>query len=125
MRNQFVELQAKFNELEQAKVFRRPEVLGITVEYLNPLFLVKKPSDGRRLVTAFANVVWSSKPKPDVNTTLRTIAPWRYLIKTGSETALEEMMCAVLVYLIQEGCVTKVGDDLYCVADSPENLLSN
>ena len=40
-RNQLVELQAMFDELEQAKVFRRPEDLGITVEYLNPSFLVK------------------------------------------------------------------------------------
>ena len=101
---------------------------------------------------------------PDVNSTLRTIAPWRYLIKTdltqafyqiplsqsslkycgvatpfrgirvytrsamgmpGSETALEEMMCRVLGDLIQEGCVTKLADDLYCGGDSPESLLSN
>ena len=33
-RNQLEELQAMFDELEQAKVFRRPEDLGITVEYL-------------------------------------------------------------------------------------------
>ena len=157
-----------FDELEQAKVFRRPEDLGITVEYLNPSFLVKKPSGGYRLVTAFADVARYSKPQPslmpDVNSTLRTIAPWRYLIKTdltqafyqiplsqsslkycgvatpfrgirvytrsamgmpGSETALEEMMCRVLGDLIQEGCVTKLADDLYCGGDSPETLLSN
>ncbi|CAH3143784.1 unnamed protein product [Porites evermanni] len=35
-RNQLVELQAKFDELEQAQVFRLPEDLGITIEYLNP-----------------------------------------------------------------------------------------
>ena len=90
---------------------------------------------------------------PNVNSTLRTIAPLLYLIKTdlaqafyqiplsqsslkycgvatpfqgirvytrpamgmpGSETALEEMMCRVLGDLIQEGCVTKLADDLYC-----------
>ena len=167
-RNQLVELQAMFDELEQVNVFRRPEDLGITVEYLNPLFLVKKPSGGHRLVTAFADVARYSKPQPslmpDVNTTLRTITPWRYLIKTdltqafyqiplsqsslkycgvatpfrgirvytrsamgmpGSETALEEMMCRVLGDLIQEGCVTKLADDLYCSGDSPETLLSN
>ena len=39
--NLLLELQAMFNELEQAKVFHCPEDLGITVEYLNPLFLVK------------------------------------------------------------------------------------
>ena len=167
-RNQLEELQAMFDELEQAKVFCHREDLGITVEYLNPSFLVKKPSGGYRLVTAFADVARYSKPQPslmpDVNSTLRTIAPWRYLIKTdltqafyqiplsqsslkycgvatpfrgirvytrsamgmpGSETALEEMMCRVLGDLIQEGCVTKLADDLYCGGDSPETLLSN
>ena len=43
----------------------------------------------------------------------------------GSETALKEMMCSVLGDLIQEGCVTKLVDDLYCGGDSPEALLSN
>ena len=70
-RNQLVELQAMFDELEQAKVFRRPEDLGITVEYLNPSFLVKTPSGGHRLVTALADVARYSKPQlslmPDVN----------------------------------------------------------
>ena len=60
--NQLVELQAKFDKLEQAKVFSRPEDLGITVEYLNPSFLVRKPSGGDRLVTAFADVARYSKP---------------------------------------------------------------
>ena len=167
-RNNLVQLQAKFDELEQAQVFRRPEDLGITVEYLNPSFLVKKPSGGHRLVTAFADVARYSKPQPslmpDVDTTLRTIAPWRYMIQTdltrafyqiplaqsslkycgvatpfrgirvytrsamgmpGSETALEELMCRVLGNLIQEGCVAKLADDLYCGGDSPETLLSN
>jgi len=71
-----------FDKLEQAKVFRHPEDLGITVEYLNHSFLVKKPSGGHRLVTAFADVAQYSKPQPslmpDVDTTLCTIAPWRY-----------------------------------------------
>ena len=94
-RNQHVELQAMFDELEQAKVFRRAEDLGITVEYLNPSFLVKKPSGGHRLVTAFGDVAWHSKPQPslmlDVNTTLRTITPWRYLIKTDLTQAFYQI----------------------------------
>ena len=94
-RNQLIELQAKFDELEQAQVFRRPEDLGITVEYLNPSFLVKKPSGGHRLVTAFADVARYSKPQPslmpDVDTTLRTIAPWRYLIKTDLTRAFYQI----------------------------------
>ena len=143
-RNQLVELQAKFDELVQAKVFCRPEDLGITMEYLNPSFLV--------------TVAWYSKPQPslmpDVNTTPHTITPWHYLIKTdltqafyqiplsqsslkhcsvetpfqgirvytrsamempGSETTLEEMMCRILGDLIQEGCITNLADDLYYI----------
>ncbi|KXJ10870.1 Transposon Ty3-G Gag-Pol polyprotein [Exaiptasia diaphana] len=41
----------------------------------------------------------------------------------GSETALEEMMCRVLGDLIQEGCVAKIADDLYCGGATPEELL--
>ena len=94
-RNQFVELQAQFDELEQAQVFRRPENLDITVEYLNPSFFVKKPPGGHRLVTAFADVARYSKPQPsvmpDVDTTLRTIAPWRYMIKTDLTRAFYQI----------------------------------
>ena len=43
----------------------------------------------------------------------------------GSETALEELMGCVLGDLIQEGVVAKIADDLYCGADSPEELLQN
>ena len=86
-RNQLVEL--------QAEVFRRPEDLGITVEYLNPSFLVKKPSGGHRLVTAFADVARYSKPQlslmPDVDSALRTIAPWRYMIKTDLTRAFYQI----------------------------------
>ena len=41
----------KFDELEHCQVFRRPEDVGVTVEYLNPSFLVKKTSGGFRLVS--------------------------------------------------------------------------
>ena len=74
----------KFDELENQGVFARPEFLGITAEYLNPSFLVKKTSGGFRLVTAFAEVGRYSKPQPslmpDVDSTLRSIARWKYLI---------------------------------------------
>ena len=43
----------------------------------------------------------------------------------GSETALEELMCCVLGDLIHEGVVAKIADNLYCGADSPEELLQN
>ena len=57
-------------------------MLGISVEYLNPSFLVKKASGGYRLVTAFSDVGRYSKPQPslmpDVDSTLRLIAQWKY-----------------------------------------------
>lgn len=34
-------------------------------------------------------------------------------------------MCRVLGDLVQEGCVAKLADDLYCGGSTPENLLSN
>lgn len=59
-------------------VFKLPEDVGITVEHINPSFLVKKPSGEFRLVTAFANVGRYSKPKPflmpHVDSTLRQAA---------------------------------------------------
>lgn len=40
------ELHERFDHLEQLSVFQCPEDVGITVEYLNPSFLVKKPQRG-------------------------------------------------------------------------------
>lgn len=83
-RRKLVELQHKFDELERANVFQRPEDVGVTVEYLNPSFLIRKPSGDYRLVTAFADVGRYSKPQPslmpDVDSTLRNIARWKYVI---------------------------------------------
>ena len=94
-RTNIVELQAQFDELEQVQVFRRPENLDITAEYLNPSFLVKKPSGGHRLVTAFADVARYSKPQPslmpDVDITLSSMAPWRYMIKTDLTRAFYQI----------------------------------
>ena len=41
----------------------------------------------------------------------------------GSKTALEELMCRVLGDLLQEGCVSKIANDLFCIDNSPEELL--
>ena len=101
---------------------------------------------------------------PDVDSTLRKIACWSYIIVSdpsqsfyqipfskssleycgvaipfkgvriytrcaigmpGSETALEELMCRVLGDLLQDGCVAKIADDLYCGGNTPIDLLSN
>ena len=162
------ELQQKFDQLEAAGVFAKPEQVGVNVEYLNLSFLIQKPNGGTRLVTAFGEVGQYSKPQPslmpDVDSTLRSIAQWSYIIKTdllksfyqiplakesmkfcgvatpykgirvytrcamgmpGSETCLEELMSRILGDLIQEGCVVKLADDLYCGGSSPSKALSN
>ena len=42
-RDKLVEPQDEFDELECKGVFCRPEDIGVSVEYLSPSFLVKKP----------------------------------------------------------------------------------
>ena len=81
-----MELQEKFDELEAAGVFAKPEQVNTSVEYLNISFLVKKPTGGSRLVTSFGEVGKYSKPQPslmpNVDSVLRDISRWRYLIAT-------------------------------------------
>ena len=167
-RDKLVELQTKFDELEELGVFRKPEDIDINVEYLNPSFLVRKSRGGNRLVTAFADIGRYSKPQPslmpDVDSTLRCIAQWKYIIKTdltkaffqiplekssmkycgvvtpfkgvrvyvkaamgmpGSETALEELMSRVTGDLLQEGCVAKIADNLFCGGNTIDELYDN
>ena len=94
-RNQLVELQAKFDELETMGVFVRPEDVPVNVEYLNPSFLIKKRSGGHRLVTAFSDVGRYSKPQPslmpDVDGTLRKIAQWQYIATTDLSNAFYQI----------------------------------
>ena len=97
-RDKLVELQENFDHLEQLGVFQRPEDVGITVEYLNPSFLVKKPNSGSRLVTAFADVGRYGKPQPsllpDVDSTLRRIAQWSHIIVTDLTSAFYQIPLA-------------------------------
>ncbi len=83
-RDKLSALQDKFDELEEAGVFKRPEDIQVVAEYINPSFLIKKPSGDFRLVTAFADVGRYCKPQPalmpDVDSTLRAIACWKYVI---------------------------------------------
>ena len=94
-RNQLVELQAKFDELETMGVFVRPEDVPVNVEYLNPSFVIKKRSGGHRLVTAFSDVGRYSKPQPslmpDVAGTLRKIAQWQYIATTDLSNAFYQI----------------------------------
>lgn len=41
-------LQRKYDEVEMIGVLRKTEDIGITVEYVNPSFLVKKLNGGYR-----------------------------------------------------------------------------
>ncbi|CAC5386068.1 unnamed protein product [Mytilus coruscus] len=79
-----LEAKEKFNELEDIGVFKQPEDVGVTVEYLNPSFLIKKLNGGFRIFTAFADVGRYSKPQPslmpDVDSTLRQIAQWKHIV---------------------------------------------
>ncbi|XP_066029493.1 uncharacterized protein [Pocillopora verrucosa] len=97
-RDKLIELQEKFDDLEILGVFRRPEDVGITIEYLNPSFLVKKPNGGSRLVTAFSDVGRYSKPQPsllpDVDSTLRLIAQWSHIIVTDLTSAFYQIPLA-------------------------------
>ena len=97
-RDKLIELQEKFDHLEQLGFFQRPEDVSITVEYLDPSFLVKKPNGGSRLVTAFADVGRYSKPQPsllpDVDSTLRRIAQWSHIIVTDLTSAFYQIPLA-------------------------------
>ena len=97
-RDKLVELQDKFDELEAVGVFRRPEDIGVAVEYLNPSFLVRKSNGGSRLVTAFTEVGRYSKPQPslmpDVDSTLRSIACWKYIVVSDLTSAFYQIPLA-------------------------------
>ncbi|XP_070548521.1 uncharacterized protein [Ptychodera flava] len=93
--DKLLELQTKFDELEEMGVFARPEDVKVSVEYINTSFLVKKANGGSRLVTAFADVGRYSKPQPsvlpDVDGTLRYIAQWKYIITTDLTKAFYQI----------------------------------
>ena len=82
----------------EGSVLVKPEEAGICVEYLNPSFLVRKPSGKKRLVTSFGEVAKYSKPQPalmpDSNQVLRSIANWKYLVKTDLTSAYWQMPLA-------------------------------
>ncbi len=91
-------LQDKFDELESQNVFGRPEDYGVTVEHVSPSFLVKKPSPGFRLVTAFTSLGEFTKTLPTIMPTVevmfRTISEWKFLIKTDLKDAFYQIPLA-------------------------------
>ena len=82
----------------EGTVLVKPEEAGITVEYLNPSFLIRKPSGKKRLVTAFGEVGKYTKPQPalmpDINQILRQVANWNWVIKTDLTSAYWQMPLA-------------------------------
>ena len=79
-------LQHKFDELERFNVFSRPESIGVQVEHVSPSFLVHKKNGGHRLVTSFVALSPYCKvlptTMPTVDSILRSIAAWRFIIVT-------------------------------------------
>ena len=91
-RDDLQQLQDKFDELEAKGVFSRPQNIGVTVENIHPSFLVSKQnSTDKRLVTDFSSITEYCRPTPsllpDVDSTLRTIGGFNYLIKTDMSSA--------------------------------------
>ena len=43
----------------------------------------------------------------------------------GSETALKQPMCLVLVHLLEKRIIARIVDDLYCIENSPHKLPQN
>ena len=85
-RNHMNELQDKMDELEEMGVLAKPEDVGISVEYVSPSFLVRKPSGGSRPVTSFVNISRYAKPPPSCvtrsNEVLRFLAHWKFIIQS-------------------------------------------
>ena len=92
-RDKLVEFHQKFDDLEKLGAFCTPDK-RVTTD-LNPSFLVNKPSGGFRLVTGFADVGRYSKPQyslmPDVDTTQRNIAQWKYIILSDLTSAFYQI----------------------------------
>ena len=96
-KDNLVELQDKFDELQSKGILSRPQDIGITVENTNPSFLVKKqpPSTDKRLVTDFSSIATFCRPTPsllpNVESTLHNIASWKYLIKSDMSSAYHQI----------------------------------
>lgn len=91
-RNKLVELQEKFNQLEDLGVSKCPEDVSVSVEYLNPFFPVKRSSGGFCVVTAFADVGRYNMSQPslvaDVDSTLCYIPQWKHIVAINLTNAL-------------------------------------
>ncbi|PFX17944.1 hypothetical protein AWC38_SpisGene17719 [Stylophora pistillata] len=123
-KNSLEELQNKFDDLEAAGVFAKPEQVNVNVEYLKTSFLEKKPSGGKWKYIVITDLLKSFYQIPPANSSMKycgVATPFKGIRvctrsamgMPGSETSLEELMSRVLGDLIQEGCVAKIADDLF------------
>ena len=79
-------LQEEFDKLEALGVLAKPEDVGVDVVYSSPSLLVKKPSGGYRLCTAFNELSQYSRILPTASTSsnevLRKLSGWKYMVKS-------------------------------------------
>ena len=96
-RDNLVDLQNKFDELEAKGILSRPQEIGVTIENTNPSFLVNKqpPSTEKRLVTDFTSIADFCRPTPslmpNVESVLKSIGSWKYLAKTDMSMAYHQI----------------------------------
>ena len=86
------EYQEACETLEAAGVLAKPEDVGVIVENVNLSFLVNKPGkNSKRFVTAFGPIGEFCRPSPSlmpsVDSVLRDIAGWKFLIVTDLKHA--------------------------------------
>ena len=92
-----VELQQKMDELTEKGAMARPQDIGVNIEAMSPSFLVKKkpPSNGYRLVTSFGNLAayvrTAPSPMPSVDTTLRRMSAWKWIITADISQAYHQL----------------------------------
>ena len=79
-------LQEEFDKLESLGVLAKPEEVGVDVVFSSPSLLIKKPSGGFRLCTAFNELGQYTRILPTAssspNEVLRKLAKWKYMVKS-------------------------------------------
>ena len=77
-------LQRKLDELLEAGVLSRAEDIGVPIEYVHPVFLVKKANGDYRVVNSFGEFAEYARPQPTVSSNtehvLLQVGQWTHLI---------------------------------------------
>ena len=91
-------LQDEADRLEALGVLAKPEDVGVQVRHASPSFLVKKPDDTFRMVTAFNQLSQYVRYPPSVSITcddaLRKLSSWKYIVKTDMKQAYYQIPMA-------------------------------